>query len=377
MSTAIEQLSVPASARPDRISQATSVEQSRAVAEVQAAAVIARQNPRSKQRAVAEMSEECALPFVAERAFYRYRRGGENVTGGSIHLAKGLARCWQNIAYGTSELRRDDVAGESEMSAWAWDLEANNRVSITFTVKHLRDTSDGPVKLTSGRDIYEHLTNQANRRMREQIFAVLPAWFTDQASKLCTQTLEHGGGVALGTRVARMIAHYAEKLNVTQAQLERRVGRAADDWTPADLAELSVIGRAIDTGEMSVDAEFERTLTVADIVPTAQAAPAADSPQDPDDTAPPADQQNGDTEPSEPPPAQTPKRKLLDQLAETFSAEGWDDSDDEGKLAWLSSFIKSAQPITRYDALTSPQIRAAIDEIRDPSGNGDNEGGKS
>src|SRR5690606_21535873 len=98
----------PGAVRNGNPSQATQVEQARAVAETQAAVLVAQNIPRSLSRAVQDMTETCQQKALAERAFYRYSRGGAPVTGPTIHLARELARCWGNVTYGISELSRDD-----------------------------------------------------------------------------------------------------------------------------------------------------------------------------------------------------------------------------------------------------------------------------
>ena len=69
---------------PGRVGQATAVEQSRAVAEVQSAVVMARANPRDSKRALAQMRESCGMMRLAERAFFRFPRGGQTVSGASV-----------------------------------------------------------------------------------------------------------------------------------------------------------------------------------------------------------------------------------------------------------------------------------------------------
>ena len=113
-------------------SQATTVEQSRAITEVQAAVVVAQSHPRDKARALNEALESCRTREVAESAFFKFNRGGGSVAGETIHLARELPRCWGNIDYKISELNRDDETGSSEMLAVAWDLETNARSSLTF-----------------------------------------------------------------------------------------------------------------------------------------------------------------------------------------------------------------------------------------------------
>src|SRR3546814_12413141 len=80
-------------AAPARIGQGTAVEQSRAVAEVQAAIVVAQQVPRDINAAIAEMRQSCQQPSLAARAFFRYSRGQGHITGAPVHLARQLARC--------------------------------------------------------------------------------------------------------------------------------------------------------------------------------------------------------------------------------------------------------------------------------------------
>ncbi|MDR7278908.1 hypothetical protein [Catenuloplanes atrovinosus] len=238
-----------------RVSQATAIEQSRAAAEVQAAVVVAQQCPRSVQAALAQMAESCKQQALAERAFYRYGRGGSTVSGPTIHLARELARCWGNVQYGIAELSRDDAAGMSEMQAFAWDLQTNTRSAQVFIVPHMRDKKGGAERLTDLRDIYENNANMGARRLREAIFAILPPWFTEQAKDLCSQTLAHGGGKPLAQRIAEAVKGF-EGIGVVADQLEQKLGRTRDRWTEHDVAQLGVVYKSIQRGEVTVADEF-------------------------------------------------------------------------------------------------------------------------
>jgi hypothetical protein len=266
---ALEQLSTP---RPATVvataSQATAVEQQRAIAEVQAAVVVAQQCPRSLDEAIRQMKESCAQAALADMAFFRYPRAGQQITGPSVHLARELARCWGNVQYGISELRRDDAAHVSEMIAWAWDVQTNTRSSSSFIVPHETDTKQGRKKLNDLRDVYENNANQGARRVREAIFAILPVWFTTQAKDLCNATITNGGTEPLAAQVAAMIGNF-EALGITKKQLEAKLGRPSGEWVPQDLAQLRVIGGSINRGEVSKDDEFAtHRVTVAEIKQT-------------------------------------------------------------------------------------------------------------
>lgn len=278
MNNELATMDVQSQLAPSRIGQATAVEQTRAIAEVQAAIFVAQSAPRNEATAVARMRSACAQESVASRAFFRFPRGGKNVTGASVHLARELARCWGNIQYGVNELRRDDDAGQSEMQAWAWDVEANSRVSSTFIVPHRRDKKGGGDKLTDLRDIYENNANNGARRVREAVFSVLPSWFVQEAEERCRQAIAGGSGdKPIAQRVADAVAAF-ERLGVTADQLEDKLGRESDKWTDAHLSELLVIHGSIGRGEATVEEEFpSKKVTAAELTAGPEVAEAPDA----------------------------------------------------------------------------------------------------
>jgi hypothetical protein len=288
-------------ATADRVGQATAVEQARAVAEVAAAVRVAQEVPRNLQNARQQMLDSCGMQFLAERAFFRYNRGGSAVTGETVHLARELARCFGNLQYGLAELRRDDAHGQSEMQAFAWDVQNNTRASTTFIVPHKRDRTGGAVDLTDLRDIYENNANMGARRLREQIFAILPKWFTEEAKERCRKTLQEGGGKPLAVRIDDLIGAM-RKLGVTDQQLVDRVGRRADQWTPEDVASLGVVWRSITNGEVTREDEFPQARVTSDEITGAKpkaAEPKAPEPRKQQPAAPPATEE---TPADEPPP---------------------------------------------------------------------------
>lgn len=243
--------------RREPVSQATTVEQSRAVAEVQAAVIVAQNRPRNEAQAMAKAMESCRQWPVAEGAFYKFPRGGETVAGETISLAVELARCWGNVQYGVMELARNDDAHESEMLAFAWDLETNTQSRQTFLVPHKRDTRQGPKVLTDMRDIYENNTNNAARRLRECIFRILPPYLKEAAKQTCIETLEKGQGEKpLPVRIADAINSF-KAIGVSQDRLEAKLGSSAN-WTAVDVANLQVSYRSVKRNEVSADEEFPR-----------------------------------------------------------------------------------------------------------------------
>ena len=238
-------------------SQGTVIEQTRAIAEVQAMVLVAQSSPRKTATAVEQMRESCAQRALASRAFFRFPRAGGTVTGASVHLARELARCWGNITYGVTELKRDEHKGISEMQAFAWDVQTNTRNAVVFIVPHVRDTKQGLKDLTDMRDIYENNANNGARRLRECIFRVLPPYLKEVAKATCYQTLEKGkGDKPLEVRAAEAVEAF-KGIGISRDRLEAKLGPVRN-WTGADIANLEVSFMSIRRNEVIADDEFPR-----------------------------------------------------------------------------------------------------------------------
>lgn len=331
-------------------SESTQIEQSRAVAEVQAMVVVAQQRRRDSARSIESMQQSCGRMALAERAFFSFRRGGSSVNGPSIHLARELARCWGNITYGLRELDRDDYRGQSEMLAFAWDLETNARADTTFIVPHMRDKTGGPVALTDLRDIYENNANHGARRLREQIFATLPVWFREEAIALCRATLEKGeSDEPLPLRISKMLKVYAD-IGISRERVEARFGGNVEGMTAVDLANYGILFRSIRQGEANKDEEFP-AVTAGQVnqmlnpsaTPTSQPVAARDSGQA-GTVSPPAAGAD-----SKPEGAGQPAEKDEASTADSLAPEGTGQDDVVSKVLAL---IADAKTEARVKAIT-------------------------
>ncbi|AVP42364.1 hypothetical protein SEA_MISHA28_65 [Mycobacterium phage Misha28] len=224
----------PPAAQPSNISQATAVEQSRAVAQVQAQIVVAQNCPRNIQRATAEMQEVCRTLAMAEQAFYQVPNRGN---GASVHLMRELARIWGNIEHGSKELARNEDS--SEIEAFAWDMQTNSRTSRTYIVPHERMKGKNREKLENLGDITNNNNNVAARAVRECIANVLPKWFTEQAQTICRQTLEHGEGKPLPERITEMLGVF-KGIGISEAQIEAKLGKKRGQWDAGDVAQMGI-----------------------------------------------------------------------------------------------------------------------------------------
>jgi hypothetical protein len=258
--------------KPARVGQGTAIEQARSVAEVHAQIMAARQLPRDIQAARRSIVDSCAISEFAAKAFYRYPRGGQTVTGPSIHMARELARCWGNIDYGIKELSRDDEHGQSEMIAFAWDMESNVRNSNVFIVPHKRDKRGGPEALVDMRDIYENNANNGARRVRQAIFSVLPPWYVELALAAAHTTNKDGGGKPLQERIATMLSLF-RAIDVSEEDIARKVGRQSAKWTGDDVAQLGTVYASIQRGEVTKDEEFPESAVTSEEITGSEVKP--------------------------------------------------------------------------------------------------------
>ena len=195
---------------------------SRQAQEVQAAMVVAKRFPRDEVDSFNRIMTSCQRKSLAERAMYEYPRGGTKVTGPSIRLAEAMAQNWGNIDFGIIELEQNN--GESQVMAYAWDLETNTRQTKIFNVPHVRGTKKGNVTLTDPRDIYEMVANQGARRLRACILGVIPGDVIDAAVEQCKKTMTEGNEKPLIDRIREGVKLFEEKFSVSQQMLEKYIG---------------------------------------------------------------------------------------------------------------------------------------------------------
>lgn len=237
------------------------IEQSRAVAEVQAALVLAKANPRNEGQAYNAIMNSCKRKKLAENAEYSFRRGSTLVTGASIRLAEIIAQQWGNINYGFREVGRG--ADYSEIEAFAHDLQTNTRVVRQFQVMHIRDKSSGNVKLKAERDKYELTASMAQRRVRACILQVIPADIVDAARDACQATLKDSIG-DIDKKISDILVAF-DKLGVTLEDIEAYLQRSIKSLVPADVVNLQRIYVSIRDGIADKSEFFKTDKKAADL----------------------------------------------------------------------------------------------------------------
>ena len=229
---------------------------SRQAQEVQAAMVIAKKFPRDEVQSFNRIMRACQRKTLAEQAMYEYPRGGTKVTGPSIRLAEAMAQNWGNLDYGIIELEQKN--GESQVMAYAWDLETNTRQTKIFSVPHIRSTKKGNVTLTDPRDIYELVANQGARRVRACILGVIPGDVIDSALVQCNKTLlSDNGDVPLVDLVRQAAALFQNDYGVTIQMLEKFIGCKSESFSMNDLIRLKRVYKSLKDGMAKREDYFE------------------------------------------------------------------------------------------------------------------------
>ena len=162
-------------------------EETKKIAEIQGKMILARQFPRNMVATLTIIENECREQKLAETAIYEYPRGDSVVKGASIRLVECVARHYGNIMSGVEEI--SSTPSTATVRAFAWDLETNYSDEKIFDVEMVRSTKKGSYPLTDPRDRYEHLANQAARRKRACIQAIIPQYIINRAMEVCEETL--------------------------------------------------------------------------------------------------------------------------------------------------------------------------------------------
>lgn len=234
------------------------VEQERAVAEVQAAMLLARRFPRDPVQAMDRILNACTRPGLAEGALYSYSKGGSEISGPSIRMAETLAQEWGNIRSGVIELSRGSKDGKSfsEAKAYSWNLETNTYEEKIFQVPHWRDTKAGGYAIRDEREIYELVANVGARRKRACILAVIPGDVTEGAVKQCEVTLNSTADTT-PENMQKMLKAFADNFGVTKEQIEKRIQRRVESIQPAQVISLKKIFASIKDGMSNAEDWFE------------------------------------------------------------------------------------------------------------------------
>ena len=227
----------------------------REVATIQGQIMLAKMYPRQMDDVWKKVEAACSRLKLAEAAIYRYARGGSDVTGPSIRLAEALINAYGNAKSGFEVI--ESSANVSRVRAYAYDMETNTIQERTFDVEHVRYTrKDGKMPLFDPRDIYETVANQAARRERACILALIPGDLQEYAVNLCRKTLE--ANVDISPQSIGNLLKAFMPLGVSKPMIEARIQRSLDAITADQYIDLRTVYASIKDGIAKVEDFFTR-----------------------------------------------------------------------------------------------------------------------
>jgi hypothetical protein len=228
---------------------------SRQTQEVQGQIIMVKKFPRDYVVSCNRIMQACQRKGLAEKAMYEYPRGGQKVIGPSIRLAEALAQSWGNMSFGVVEL--EQKAGESQVMAYAWDLETNTRQEKIFSVPHILSTKKGPKTLTDPRDIYEMVANQGARRLRSCILGIIPGDVVEDAMEQCNKTLIGKADEPIIDLVKDMAAIFKKEFSVPLKAIEKYIGCKSTAFSMNDLVRLKRVYTSLKDGMAKREEIFE------------------------------------------------------------------------------------------------------------------------
>lgn len=275
--------------------------QSREIAETQTKYLMAERFPRDEPACSLSIVRSFDRYGLAEKAQYQYKRGTEMIVGPTIRAAEAMAQKWGNLDFGFRELSRGvgpDAIPFSEVESFAVDLQTRTRRSVSFIVRHWRDTKQGGYRLKDERDIYEMMSNQASRRTRACILALIPGDIVESAMRQAEVTVKANVDCSPAA-VVKMLDAF-EKMGVGKAAIEASLQRKIEPGASIDPGHMVRLRRSyasILEGVASPEELFDIAAKASGADAVNAAAPAKPKAQKPK-----PDQSTGEV-PAPPPPS--------------------------------------------------------------------------
>ena len=212
---------------------------------------VAVQKPRSLTTVVKNVLEEARL---AKSAFYyKWTVKGKRVTtiqGGSIDLARSIARNFGNVAVDIQE--EPETINHFKFKAVFIDLESGLNWPRLFRQRKGQNT--GMKDKERAEDIIYQIGQ--SKAQRNAVFQGVPGWLVDKAIEVAEES-EISGIKDEGIEIARIkVIEYFSQHGADQDRVESKVGKKVEKWTERDIADLRAAATAIKEGRTSINELF-------------------------------------------------------------------------------------------------------------------------
>lgn len=224
---------------------AVSSAQEMARAEIESSITIARKFPRDESQAFARLMKSCKRPSFAKGVEYSYPRGGKQIHGPSVKVAREAARLWGNLRHGL-EIVRDDEDSR-QIRGYAWDVETNVKVSAEHEFRKLIfRKKDGWIK-PDERDLRELTNKHGAILQRNCLLQILPPDLIEDAVNESLMTMRDDDAKDPEGARKRLIMAF-ESLNISPKMLSKYLGHPVDELQPEGVEELRGIFASIKDG---------------------------------------------------------------------------------------------------------------------------------
>ena len=206
--------------------------------------------PRNEEKCQKRILDSVKLVESAQSYFYSYPRANKEIFGGSINLAKEIARVWGNISI-QERVVNDDVKYRT-IGVEVTDLETNFHTykEITFEKAIQRKIEGGGTRWVQPdeRDLLELQQKRFAVLRRNAIFELVPRWFVTMVVEKARETVRKNIRRADPKVLRPTLLKEFDAMGIYQANLEKYLGHAFDTTTPEELAELQGVLASIREG---------------------------------------------------------------------------------------------------------------------------------
>ena len=224
---------------------------------------MAHEFPRHEEALAVAVKNSMQRIEVADGAVYSFPRGGKNITGPSVKLAREVCRNWPNIEYGLEIVGMDN--DWVHIRGVAFDLETNSRrfAQDKFRKRIQRkDRKSGVTRwvVPDERDLRELVNRRGAICVRNALLQILPSWLIDEcvavAHKTVDQYMRKELKAAPDVLKRRMVQAYSE-FGVTADMIEKRLKHPLESAGPDELTELREIYKTLADGVSKREEYFE------------------------------------------------------------------------------------------------------------------------
>lgn len=236
-----------------------------AVAKFEMAAMVeaAIARPRDENDCMRRLKVACGRPRFADDATWAFPRGGQQISGPSVQLARGIAQAWGNIRKGTRILAMDEE--NVHIGAFAHDVERGLLETAEAKIKKAVQRRNKQTQQTEWvkpdeRDLRELINRHGAILERNCLLKIVPSDVIEMALDWCQHTLlaAEAGKLTKSREdtIRDLVLGFAD-MGVKREQIEQLLTHSIDTVTPDELVSLRNVFRSIRDGNTGVADHFE------------------------------------------------------------------------------------------------------------------------